>query len=454
MPDENSQFHVELYPYQIKGVEFLKARTKALLADSMGLGKSGQAITAHNESTNTDTKNSGLNNVVICPAVAQVNWARELTKWRSHTPFAIFSYEKATKAIDSGDLCSRIGTLILDEAHYLKNPHAKRTRAILGKNGPVHRAARVWALTGTPMPNHAGELWPILYCFGITKLDYNRFLKYFCHVDMFRITGSYYARPVVLGTNKAKIPELKTLLLPIMLRRRLEDVDMELPSIRYQQITVPAPRKIDPKYLTDLDMAKVNEQKKIVARILGSDPDPNTITRIQLDLLAQATPTLCRYNAIAKIDSVSDMVALELLENQYDKIVIFCSHTVVLKALQNKLKRHGVHVVHGSQTPKQKQMAIDGFQTHANIRILIANIKTAGTAINLTASSQVLMVEQEYTPSWNAQAVKRCHRIGQTRSVLVRIVSIENSIDDSIQRILQRKSEEIALTLDCKPVYS
>src|SRR6185312_1391438 len=137
----------------------------------MGLGKSAQAITA------ADRLNA-KRILIICPAVARVNWEREFAKFSSQNrsfPIILTSKDKITNdsIIISFDLLTRINpaclgefdVLIIDEIHLGKSIKAKRTHAIFGKKGIIHgqnSQCKIWALSGTPAPNHAGELWPLL----------------------------------------------------------------------------------------------------------------------------------------------------------------------------------------------------------------------------------------------------------------------------------------------------
>ena len=122
--------------------------------------------------------------------------------------------------------------LVLDEVHYLKSKDAKRTRTILGKDGWIHRADRTWALSGTPTPNHAAELWPLLVCFGVTKLSFQAFVREYCRF----IETTWGMR--IVGTRMEKVPELKKLLSKIMLRRTKKDVLPDLPPMLFGEVTV------------------------------------------------------------------------------------------------------------------------------------------------------------------------------------------------------------------------
>jgi len=172
------------YAYQDIGSDFLADRKNALLADEPGLGKSKQSIVAADK--------VGVTTItVVCPASMVRSWEREFLKWQT-TPRKlsvitkgtndpindganILSYNLATQnKLHAKLMKNRRELLILDECDFLKNPSAKRTQKCLGMGhniGLAQRHDRVWALSGTPVRNHVGELWPLLnalYQEGIT----------------------------------------------------------------------------------------------------------------------------------------------------------------------------------------------------------------------------------------------------------------------------------------------
>ena len=163
----------KLMPFQEEGVEFLKAHKHALLADDMGLGKTAQAIVAANE-----LKANKI--LVICPASVKIHWMHEFRKWTDkpyalqiinkksdkiyfNTRITIINYDLViSKGIYNQLIHQEFGVGICDEAHYLKNLTAKRTKAILGKKGILTHCFCKWMLTGTPILNRPIELFPIL----------------------------------------------------------------------------------------------------------------------------------------------------------------------------------------------------------------------------------------------------------------------------------------------------
>lgn len=444
-----------LFPYQVLGAYWLRDKSVALLADDMGLGKSAQAITAADIS-------HALRVMVICPAVARINWEREFRKFsllerdfvrfqtRSQKPVrkqsVILSYDLATTF--SAESFGNFDVLILDECHYLKSTEAKRTSKILGKEGYVRYAKKIWALSGTPAPNHAGELWPILYTFGSVSESYDDFINRYC-----TIRDTTYGRQIT-GTKQSAIPELRKILSDIMLRRKTIDVLKELPPIVYRNMAVePGPVELEmcssliqfvfPEDRRDEFQKQIQAETKLVNDLTNKTGFTVDGMKI-LEGLATSISTLRKYIGLQKVRPTIDLVLEELNANAYDKIVIFAIHRDVIEQLRVGLTKFNAVTLYGGTDPDKRQKNIDKFQTNPRCRVFIGNIQACGTAVNLTAASQVMFVEQDWVPGNNLQAAKRCHRIGQTKPVFVRILGIADSFDERIASVLARKMREIS----------
>jgi SWI/SNF-related matrix-associated actin-dependent regulator 1 of chromatin subfamily A len=429
-----------LFPHQTVGVEFLKQNRLALLADEMGLGKSAQSIVAADA--------VGAERIlVLCPAVARINWLREFQKFSKYSrKWTLIEGIKDCptphgSAVSSYDLASRNGKnwpgnwdcLVLDEVHYLKSIDAKRAKAVLGKEaGLVHRAKRIWALSGTPAPNHAGELWPLLRVFGVTPLSYDAFVQRYC--DFY---DSGYGLKIS-GTKKSAIPELRQLLARVMLRRRKSEVLKDLPSLFFSTVTV-EPGHVD----VGLELSRLKGEQARLAEALSF----SSIEALQA--LSQSVSTLRRYNGLRKVAPVAELVEAELELGLYEKIVIFAIHVDAIEGLAKKLARFHPVVVTGSTPASARQAHVDAFQSNPDVRIFTGNIQAAGTNLTLTAAHHVLFLEQDWVPGNNAQAAARCHRIGQTSSVTVRFVSLSDPLDERVTEIVEKKTSELTDLFDC-----
>lgn len=443
-----------LMPFQREAVEWLKPKRLALLALEMGLGKSAVVVAAV---SSFGPKTPVL---VLCPAIARENWKREFEKfsprkwatgivdtqdwWKKQNgrlpELTICSYELAPQLANLGVKWS---FLVLDEAHYLKSLDARRTQIVFGRDGLCRKAKNIWALTGTPAPNHYGELWVLLYSFGATKLSYENFVKRYCRY----LYGTYGLHIVGSTDLPDRIAELRKMLEPIMLRRLTKDVLKELAPMEFDDIVVPA-GDIHVDWLTDVEMQKVVQELDFLQTALeASDRLGQPMVGI-LEALAQSVSTLRRYNGLQKVEPVAELVTRELESHEYEKIVLFCHHRVVVEELAKRLLPFGALTIHGGTPDKLRQEAIRRFQSERECRVLVANIGAAGTAITLTAANQVLFVEQDWVPGNNAQAAKRCHRIGQNLPVFVRCVGIAGSIDERVSGTLKRKTKEILKLID------
>lgn len=419
------------FPYQQAGAEFLAARRFAFLADGMGLGKTIQAIIACNI-----VQASRI--VVVCPAIAKVNWLREFQVWGQlrSVMLKVVSYDRL--AINKSEREAvrefEADVLILDEAHYLKTRTTKRTIALYGAhcygNALASSAKRVWLLSGTPCPNNAGELWPHLRSIwpelikvSEKPLTYIDFVKRYC------VTQDSPFGLKILGNRN--VSELRQILREFMLRRRAEDVLTDLPPMMWQSVAI-EPNEVIP----DLDDLEADLAVKCLKEALTADG--------VIEGAAVALASLRRVTGLAKANLAGRMIADELEAKAYDKVVVFFQHLDVGKALISHLSEYGVVSVSGSTTMTQRQNAIDQFQANPDVRVFIGQLQACSTAITLHAANQVVFVEQSWTPSDNAQAAKRCHRIGQSKPVFVRMLGLAKSIDEAVARVLARKSQAIS----------
>lgn len=149
-----------------------------------------------------------------------------------------------------------------------------------------------------------------------------------------------------------------------------------------------------------------------------------------------------------KVEGVSKLIDSELTHKAYDKIIIFAIHTSVIEGLRDRLWGYNPVTLYGKDSTLQRERNIEVFQKDPKCKIAVCNILAAGTAINLTAASQVFFAEQDWVPGNNAQAIKRAHRIGSRKTVFVRVCSMEDSLDERINELLKEKSESICLTFD------
>lgn len=420
-----------------------------LLADDAGLGKSLQALETANRLDVTEI-------LIVCPAVARRVWAAEISTWfPAWSPHVLVvepgvDAEQVRRRLQDGgriivicgyDLFSRAsaiidllttgrrwGLMVLDEAHYLKTPTSKRTRAIYGRGtgGAQHAAERVLLLSGTPAPNHAGELFPHIRTFWPAILP-GQGTQIAFEETYTRFTDGQWGRQVHGSRNMAA---LRDKLAPYFLRRRKSEVLTELPPL----ISQDAP-------LDDKNLRLTPEMVALAEKLRDAgDEAVLAALRVNDESLAGARHQLGLLKVGPSVEWIKERL------QSCSKLLVFAWHRDVIGALTRglSLSGYGVVTIIGSTPPAYRADAIQRFQTDPKVRIFVGQIQAAGTAITLTAASEVVLVECSWVPSDNYQAISRAHRLGQRDSVLASFLMFENTLDSIVMRTFRRKAVEIA----------
>lgn len=418
-----------LFPYQETGVQWLAKVGRGLLADEPGLGKTAQAIAAAAAA-------GAKKRLVLCPASVVENWRREIKRfdWKGHDEhlWRVESYDMARGRNFEFLMAIGYDLVICDEAHYLKTRDTKRTQAVFGKKcdgvgGLVEKAKHVFLLTGTPMPGHPAELWPMLRAVmpdAIKGLKTGKPVAYWPFAMRYcKMERNYLGHDTIVGGKN--LPELRERMKPFVLRRKKSDVLSELPPIRFD--VLPLTGKIDMKGLeAEYEMiAKALEDGGIEA----------------LKAIAPHVATLRRLTGVAKVAPVIEWVK-DQLDGGMGKIVLFAQHREVVEALTMRVWPMAARVW-GDTPAKDRQAEVDRFQNDPAVKVFVGQIQAAGTGITLTAASDLVFVESDWVPANNEQAAMRIHRIGQKNACTVRFATIAGSIDEQIQRACARKLEDI-----------
>jgi len=453
-----------LFNFQKTGSLFLQLNDFSMLADQMGVGKTPQAI---------DASRSLKRIITVVPSVAKYNWQKEYQKFAErdsiviegdprntiedlanffkntkNPPPLIASFENVTKYLDFYTSSYKWDVTKIDEAHYLKNPErltTGRTKSLIGSEGLIQHTKRLWALTGTPAPNHAGEIWVWLYVFGFTKLSYQGFISRYCNCHE---TGGRYSRLQITGSNTKHTPELKVLLNKMSLRRLKKDV-LDLPPFFHNTYFIEGSTDAtifkNHPYLKD----KLRAELDVLQEKLGFSRDISDERMLRvLMVLSQSMTSVRRYHGLKKVVPVADIIAKELEAQEYEKIVLFGVHIDVLYSLAKILEKFGVVLATGRQSSRQKFEAQEIFQSSPKIRVFIGQVIAAGTNLTLTAADQLAFIEQDWVPGNNQQAADRLHRYGQLKSITARHFAVRNSIDEKITATLTRKIQELSTFID------
>ena len=430
-----------LLSYQDEAADLLITKDRFGLFDEMGVGKTATAIGALD-------KAGARRILIVAPAAVREVWVgefkkfstiqRKIIKGKTISDFGMWMKGKADVLITSYELATKWGpkiddlydVLILDEAHYLKSHTALRTRALLGtvcdgKKGAGRWAGHVWFLTGTPAPNDPVDVWPFLRFTGGTNLTIAQFTSRYFTSKM----GTFTARQ---EPRKETLPELRSIIEANSLRRTKSDVGMKLPPIWMTTQTV------------DGDTDEIKDILRQFPGLAGAIME--AVERGGLSFLdAQHIATLRRLVGEAKAPAFVDLMAEELA-NGMDKVVIMGIHTKALEIVRQGLadRGHKVVMITGAVSERDRISAVQDFQTDPDTRVFIGNVRAAGTGITLTAAADIVMFESSWSPADNAQALMRIHRLGQTRQVRARFISLAGSIDEVVSETVARKTAAIA----------
>jgi SNF2 family DNA or RNA helicase len=216
------------------------------------------------------------------------------------------------------------------------------------------------------------------------------------------------------------------------IRRTHTDVGMQLPPIWLKEVLVEG---------KTIDIEKAMEAYPNLEQAIIDALETGNIDALGADYIAVVRRLVGKAKAVA----YAEMLKLEL-DGGAGKRVVFCWHTEPLLHVRNYLKKYGYDAVavYGSTPEHERQEAVHRFMHDPDCKVFVGNIKVAGTGLTLTESSEIDMLESDWSPAGNAQAIKRVHRYGQTNEVHARFITLANSIDVAVNRIVSQKTASIA----------
>ena len=457
--------------YQRAGIGFalecFKSGRGCLLGDEMGLGKTIQAIGCINAEASIQRV------LVLCPASLKLNWARELSRWLVRplsvgvagpkdfpdTQVVILNYDNVEKW--NSKLAVGWDLLVVDEAHFLKNPEAKRTQAVLGnKSRAGIPAKRRVVMTGTPIVNRPIELFTLLNALDPAQWS-NRFgyAKRYCGAVQKEIPvrgkfgGQREWRKVWDFSGSSNLEELQRKLREtIMVRRLKSEVLKDLPAKRRQVIEVPVDERTAHlvRREEELEETIINLQAQVaLAAVCGTaDEYAAAVDRLREGetVAFEGMSKLAEAIEVAKVPVVLEHIAAIREEDPDRKLIVFCGHLEVVRQLQAALP--GSVVITGEVPVVKRQANVDRFQNDAGCREIIGTIPAMGVGLTLTASSHVIFSALDWVPGNMSQAEDRAHRIGQKDSVLVQHLVLEGSLDAYKASTIVEKQDVIDRALD------
>ncbi|MBD5787656.1 DEAD/DEAH box helicase [Cellulosimicrobium terreum] len=409
-PLDESLLHVSLRGYQAFGARFALAQRRVVLGDEMGLGKTVEAIAVIGHVLAT----GGTHALVVCPASVVTNWSRELGEhadlavhvlhgedradraaaWRSGGGVAITSFA----GLRAAGAASFLGAappaapavpavLVVDEAHYVKNPRAGRSRAVAALAGHVER---VLFLTGTAMENRVAEF---------------RDLVAYLQPDL--------ARSLDPAAGAAGPDAFRRAVAPVYLRRNAEDVLEELPELVQVDEWEPLGRVDGAAYRSAVADGAFMAMRRAAYAV--EFPEDSAKLRRLVQIVEEAT-------------------------QNGRKVLVFSYFRDVLDLVAAALGGLAVGPLDGSVPPGHRQEIVDDFTASPVARALVSQVQVGGVGLNLQAASVVVLCEPQTKPTTEAQAVARAHRMGQVETVHVHRLLTPDSVDEHLVVMLGAKA--------------
>ena len=430
-----------LYPYQQEGMLHLAFTGRALLADEMGLGKTVQAIAACELLRRT----MGIQRVlVVCPASLKGEWQEQITKFTDlpahiiqgprakrlrqyETPvfFSLANYEQIRPDVEEINATLAADVIILDEAQRIKNWQTKTATAIKRLKSPY-----AFVLTGTPVENRIDEIYSIIQfldprIFG----PLFRFNRDFYHLDEKGRAAGY-----------KNLDQLHERLRPIMLRRRKEEVEGQLPGRTVNTYFVPMHKE---------QILRYEEYETKVAR-LGAMAKRRPLKKEELERLQRYlacmrmlcdTPFIldqeCRISP--KLKEFGEILQ-DLLQEGDHKIIIFSEWQRMLELVREQAEELGLgHAWHTGEVPQKKRREeIHRFKKDPECRLFLST-DSGALGLNLQVADVVINLDMPWNPARLEQRIARAWRKHQKRPVQVINLVSEHSIEHRMLSLLEQK---------------
>lgn len=384
--------------YQSFGARFALVQRKVIIGDEMGLGKTVEALAvlAHLRAKGAH------HSLVICPAAVVTNWVREVgsksrlrahrihgpgrdvaaRNWTRNGGVAVTTFETLAWFEDQLTAVRDLGCVVIDEAHYIKNPAARRTQRAARVLDSCERAI---LLTGTPLENRIEEFANLV---GYLRPD--------LMIDANELTPRRFRRQVA----------------PSYLRRNQEDVLTELPELVEVDEWLP--------------MSKEDAAAYRDAVAAGN-------------FMAMRQAAMREGKQSQKFQRLIEIV--EEAEDNGRRVIVFSHFRDVLDQVARALPGKVFGPLTGSVPAAARQVMVDQFSGAGHGAVLVSQIVAGGVGLNIQAASVVVICEPQLKPTTEWQAIARAHRMGQLETVQVHRLLSEEGVDQRITEILARKRD-------------
>lgn len=393
-----------LKPYQLTGRDFLAGKAFACLWDVPGLGKTAQSLRALDQQSEQDV-------VVVCPAHLKGNWRNEIAKWvpDCKATFHIVSVDNLKTLPDV-----RSPVVIIDEAHYLKNPETRRWKSYVAWS---HRVApkKQWLLTGTPHPTAIFDLWAqfrLSFVPAVRDLLGDSLCRFNHRYGTWK-RNQFGASCIGLKAEGTRI--MHEISKRCCLRRSFSDVGLQLPELIYHEIPQTVPN--------DEFVRAVEHRCKMRSM---SVHNPNSWLSNAL-----VVSSLNKVNTVLKVMD-------DIPENE--RVLVFGKHREPLQAVSEGLRGRCAMIT--AETAKPKRDKWVKAWRDGDIRTLLTTHKVMGTGLTLTEGCHAVILEFDWSIDDIRQSVARLHRLGQKRPVNVWVPYVHGTADEIYLRNIRRKRRD------------
>ncbi len=398
---ETEHLSVSLRGYQGFAARFALVQRKVIIGDEMGLGKTIEALAvlAHLRAKGSH------HSLVVCPAAVVTNWVREvqaksalhvhrlhgpgrdaaLRSWRRNGGVAVTTYDSLGWLEPHLDQVEELACVVLDEAHYIKNPSALRAQR---SARVIDHAERAVLLSGTPLENR---------------------------VEEFRTLVGYIRPDLIVDASELRPRLFRQQVAPVYLRRNQEDVLTELPELVEVDEWLPLSRA-DALAYRDAVMAGNFQAMRQAAMLQGGESE--------------------------KLQRLVEVV--EEAEDNGRKVIVFSNYLSVLDEVAAALSGAVFGPLTGAVPAAKRQAMVDDFTAAEAGAVLVSQIVAGGVGLNIQAASVVVICEPQLKPTTEWQAIARARRMGQLQSVQVHRLLSEEGVDVRIMQILAKKRELFA----------
>jgi SWI/SNF-related matrix-associated actin-dependent regulator 1 of chromatin subfamily A len=463
-------FGLTLDPYQKAGVEYMLRARRVLLTDEMGLGKTAQVLGFFHK-----LQDDALPALLITPLSLKDWWKQEGERCLPGRTFTTLHSKSKPLEIAMSDVCiinhdliadgwetverknpklTPIAQMLLafpfktvaaDEAHWMKNSAAQRTKAAIqlaaGKPNRI-------AITGTPVQNYPKEIIPQLQFLGrLPDMGgYMYVMKTYCQ-------GRNRYQPFHGSRNELRMNQ--QLRACCMIRRTMEDVKLELPPMRRSIVPIEIDNRKEYQFAEDqlIEWVKKKAEEDQAYRDsiahLSEEVQAQMIEAHKHDKAERAK----RAEAMIRIGALKDVAArgklkaalqwIDLYCESGKKLVVFAMHKIIL----DKLKEHypNAAYVTSDLDSTERTAMVKRFQEDSSVQMLIgasgtnAGSSPAGTGLTMTAAEDSITLELGWNSALHDQMEKRVHRRGQTKPVTAYYLIGVDTIEKKILALIDSK---------------